>query len=175
MDDAKDMTQTTVLAYLGLGSNLGNRLAFMRGGRDALCALPEVELAQASSVYETAAQGGPEDSPDYLNVVIAVRTSLTPQALLAACQTVETDFGRVRTGQWMPRTLDIDLLLYDEQVVEETDLQVPHPRLHERCFVLVPFAEIAPQVWHPLRHASIAELLKHCAADQTVRLLRPTW
>ncbi len=169
------MSSIMVLAYLGLGSNLGNRLAFMRGGRDALCAHPDIELVQTSGVYETAPQGGPEDSPDYLTAVVAVHTSLSPQALLGACQAVEAEFGRVRSGVWMPRTLDIDLLLYDELVVDEETLQLPHPRLHERRFVLAPFSEIAAQAWHPLRHASIAELLKLCAADQPVRLLRPTW
>lgn len=169
------MSSITVLAYLGLGSNLGNRLAFMRGGRDALCAHPDIELVQTSGVYETAPQGGPEDSPDYLNAVIAVHTRLSPQELLRACQAVEAEFGRVRSGKWIPRTLDIDLLLYDELVVDEETLQLPHPRLHERRFVLAPFSEIAAQAWHPLRHASVAELLKLCAADQPVRLLRPTW
>ena len=163
------------LAYLGLGSNLGNRLAFLRGGRDALCSHPEIALANSSGVYETEAQGGPEDSPPYLNAVLAVRTTLSPHELLAACRAVEEDFGRVRHGTWTPRTLDIDLLTYESQIIAEEELQVPHPRLHERPFVLIPFAEIAPEIVHPQQLATIAELLGNCADRKAVELLRSTW
>lgn len=163
------------LAYLGLGSNLGNRLAFLRGGRDALCSHQGIELAQASGVYETEAQGGPQDSPPYLNAVLAVRTTLSPHELLAACRSVEEDFGRVRHGVWTPRTLDIDLLIYEEQIIDDEELQVPHPRLHERPFVLIPFAEIAPEIIPPLQLATIAELLGKCAGDKAVGLMRSSW
>jgi 2-amino-4-hydroxy-6-hydroxymethyldihydropteridine diphosphokinase len=163
------------LAYLGLGSNLGNRLAFMRGGRDAICSRSGVVLEASSGVYETEAQGGPQDSPDYLNAVLAVRTTLAPQELLDACRAVEDDFGRVRHGKWTPRTLDIDLLMYDAQIIAEEHLQVPHPCLHERRFVLVPFAEIAPETVHPLRLETIGRLADQCAGSGAVRLLRSTW
>jgi len=165
----------TALAYLGLGSNLGNRLAFLRGGREALCTHAAIELADSSGVYETEAQGGPEDSPPYLNAVLAVRTTLTPHELLAVCRAVEEDFGRVRHGTWTPRTLDIDLLMYEAQIIDDEQLQVPHPRLHERLFVLIPFAEIAPETVHPQQQASIAELLEKGAGDKAVELMRSTW
>jgi 2-amino-4-hydroxy-6-hydroxymethyldihydropteridine diphosphokinase len=163
------------IAYLGLGSNLGNRLAFMRGGRNALCARPEIELEGSSGVYETEPQGGAPDSPTFLNAVLAVRTSLSPRNLLKACLAVEDEFGRVRTGEWTPRTLDIDVLLYDDRIVDGEDLQIPHPRLHERLFVLVPLAEITPNCLHPQLHETISALTKNCAAGKAVELLRATW
>lgn len=163
------------IAYLGVGSNLGNRLAFMRGGRDALCAHPEIVLEASSGVYETEPHGGPPDSPTFLNAVLAVRTSLSPAELLDACRAVEDEFGRVRPGDWMPRTLDIDVLLYDDRIVDEADLQIPHPRLHERLFVLVPLAEIAPDCLHPQRHETISDLIAKCVGGKAVELLRATW
>lgn len=163
------------LAYLGLGSNLGNRLAFMRGGRDAICAWAGVEFEAASGVYETEPQGGPPDSPEYLNAVLAVRTTLSPRDLFNACRAVEDDFGRVRQGRWAPRTLDIDLLMYDALIVHEEDLQIPHPRLHERLFVLVPFVEIAPEIVHPQKLAPLSELIRDCSGNRDVRLLRANW
>ncbi|HSO10197.1 MAG TPA: 2-amino-4-hydroxy-6-hydroxymethyldihydropteridine diphosphokinase, partial [Desulfoprunum sp.] len=120
-----------VIAYLGLGSNLGNRLAFLRGGRDSLTSRFDIVLLRASGVFETEAVGGPPDNPPFLNAVLEIETSLSPRDLLAACQAVEDEFGRTRPMEWAPRTLDIDLLMYGEATISETDLQVPHPRLHE--------------------------------------------
>ena len=131
-------------AYLGLGSNLGNRLAFLRGGRDTLTSRFDITLIDSSGIYETAAVGGPADSPPYLNAVLQIETPLSPRNLLAACLTVEDGFGRTRPMAWAPRTLDIDLLLYGETMIDEPDLRIPHPRLQERAFVLAPLSEIAP-------------------------------
>jgi 2-amino-4-hydroxy-6-hydroxymethyldihydropteridine diphosphokinase len=164
-----------VLAYLGVGSNLGNRLAFMRGGRDFLCAKAGIELEGASAVYETEPQGGPADSPLFLNAVLAVRTSLSPRELLEACRAVEDEFGRVRSGTCMPRTLDIDILLYDDRIVDEEDLQIPHPRLHERLFVMIPLYEIAPDCLHPQLHETIGDLIRQFDGGKAVELLRSTW
>ena len=97
-------------AYLGLGSNLGNRMAFLRGGRDALISKPGIDFVKASGVYETEAVGGPPDNPLFLNSVLEIKTSLSPQELLQACLAVEDDFGRSRPVRWAPRTLDIDIL-----------------------------------------------------------------
>lgn len=164
-----------VLAYLGVGSNLGNRLAFMRGGRDFLCAKAGIELEAASAVYETEPQGGPADSPLFLNAVLAVRTSLSPRELLEACRAVEDEFGRVRSGTCLPRTLDIDILLYDDRIVDEEDLQIPHPRLHERLFVMIPLYEIAPDCLHPRLHETIGDLIRQFDGGEAVELLRSTW
>ena len=162
-------------AYLGLGSNLGNRLAFLRGGRDALLNQTEIVLIQASGVYETEAIGGPTDNPHFLNTVLQIQTSLEPLQLLEACLQVENAFGRSRPARWAPRTLDIDVLFYDNQVLCEEHLTVPHPRLQERAFVLVPLLEIAPDLKHPLLDQTIAELAAVSAGVAEIVPLRTIW
>ena len=97
-------------AYLGLGSNLGNRMAFLRSGRDALVDLSEIVLIRAAGVYETEAVGGPPENPLFLNTALQIETTLEPQQLLAACLAIEDEFGRSRPVRWAPRTLDIDIL-----------------------------------------------------------------
>lgn len=164
-----------VIAYLGLGSNLGNRLAFLRGGRDSLLNRFDIVLLRASGVYETAAVGGPADSPPFFNAVLEVETSLSARELIAACLTVEEEFGRTRPSAWAPRTLDVDLLLFGETVVNETDLQIPHPRLHERGFVLAPLGELVPDLLHPLLHKTIRTLTNELPPGATPAPLRATW
>lgn len=162
-------------AFLGLGSNLGNRLAFLRGGRDMLLANPEVELLQASGVYQTPAIGGPDRNPLFLNAVLEIATSLPPRQLLTVCQQTEDEFGRTRPVRWAPRTLDIDILLYADQIVAEPDLEIPHPRLHERSFVLVPLAEIAADLTCPLRCHSMSVLASRLLPASGVTLFRSAW
>ena len=162
-------------AYLGLGSNLGNRLAFLRGGRDALVNRPEIQLIKASAVYETEAIGGPPDNPRFLNAVLQVETSLDPYQLLAACLAIEDEFGRSRPVRWAPRTLDIDILFYADQVICEERLTLPHPRLPGRAFVLAPLVEIAPDLRHPLLDRTISELAAGSAGVAELVPLRTTW
>ena len=162
-------------AYLGLGSNLGNRLAFLRGARDALINRPELELIQASAVYETEAVGGPPDNPPFLNAVLQVRTSLTPRQLLATCLEIEDEFGRSRPVRWAPRTIDIDILLFADQIISEEDLMIPHPRLQERAFVLAPLIEIAPDLKHPLLEQSITALASGSSGVAELVPLRTNW
>ncbi|HEX7247289.1 MAG TPA: 2-amino-4-hydroxy-6-hydroxymethyldihydropteridine diphosphokinase [Actinomycetota bacterium] len=134
------MTET---AYLGLGSNMGDRLASLQQAVDLLGEEAGIELARCSRVWETDPVGGPEQ-PDFLNVVVRAEVRLTPLDLLAACQRVEAALGRVRDVRWGPRTIDVDVLLIDARAIDEPALVVPHPRMHERAFVLMPLLELEP-------------------------------
>jgi 2-amino-4-hydroxy-6-hydroxymethyldihydropteridine diphosphokinase len=136
-----------VRAYLGLGSNLGDRSENLRRAVALLGARDGVAVVRTSSVYETAPVG--PSQPDFLNAVAEVDTTLSPRDLLEACLGVEEEMGRVRRERWGPRVIDVDLLLYGDERVDEPDLVVPHPRMHERAFVLVPLAELAPDVVLP--------------------------
>jgi 2-amino-4-hydroxy-6-hydroxymethyldihydropteridine diphosphokinase len=128
-------------AFLALGSNLGDRRANLR---QAVASLPDV--VAVSPVYETDPVGGPEGQGAYLNLVVELDTALTPRGLLEVAQQAEAAARRVRTERWGPRTLDVDVLLVGDLVIDEPDLQVPHPRMWERAFVLVPLADLAPDL-----------------------------
>jgi 2-amino-4-hydroxy-6-hydroxymethyldihydropteridine diphosphokinase len=130
-------------AYLGIGSNLGERLAYLQLAVDELAAADGVTVVGVSSVYETAPVGGPEQ-PDYLNAVVAVDTFLTAHELLRVAQGIEAEADRVRTVRWGPRTLDVDVLLFGDEHIDDPDLVVPHPRMTERAFVVVPLADLDP-------------------------------
>ena len=127
-------------AYLALGSNLGDRLERLREAVRLLEEIGGVDVVRSSRVYETDPVGPPQ--PAYLNAVIEVETSRSPVELLEACRAVEDALGRIRGERWGPRTIDVDVLTFDEQTVDEPDLQIPHPRMHERGFVLVPLGEL---------------------------------
>ncbi len=129
-----------VVAYLALGSNVGDRAETLQRAVDLLDAADGIEVRRASSVYETAPVGPPQ--PDFLNAVVRIETTLQPQALLDTALSIERDLGRVRHERWGPRTIDIDVLTYDALEIDEPDLRVPHPRMHERAFVLVPLGEL---------------------------------
>lgn len=139
-----------VIAFVGLGGNLGDAVATLRSAVQALADLPQTRLLQASSLYRTPAWGL-QQQPDFINGVAMLDTQLDPRALLEALLGVERDFGRDREAgsRWGPRTLDLDLLLYGNAVIGEPGLQVPHPHLHERAFALVPLLEIAPDILIP--------------------------
>jgi 2-amino-4-hydroxy-6-hydroxymethyldihydropteridine diphosphokinase len=130
----------TVRAYLGIGSNLGDRLAYLQAAVDGLAATDGVEVVAVSAVYETDPIG--PEQPDYLNAVVAVDTTLDPHALLAVGQHLEAGAERVRGERWGPRTLDVDVLWYGDELIDEPDLVVPHPRWKERDFVLAPLADL---------------------------------
>ena len=127
-------------AFLGLGSNLGDRWALLRAAVDALDG-----VVATSPVYETDPVGGPEQGR-YLNVVVELDTPLDARGLLDECRRLEAAAGRVRTVRWGPRTLDVDVLWVDGEIVDDPDLQVPHPRMWERRFVLAPLADLAPDL-----------------------------
>jgi 2-amino-4-hydroxy-6-hydroxymethyldihydropteridine diphosphokinase len=130
--------------YLGLGSNLGDRLAHLQLAVDGLVSTSGLAVVAVSPVYETTPVGGPPQ-PAYLNAVVAVDTTRSPRQLLEVAQQLESKAGRVRHERWGPRTLDVDVLLVDGERSDEPDLIVPHPRMTERAFVLVPLADLAPE------------------------------
>ncbi|HEX6254837.1 MAG TPA: 2-amino-4-hydroxy-6-hydroxymethyldihydropteridine diphosphokinase [Euzebyales bacterium] len=132
-----------VFAFLGLGSNMGDRLSNLQGAVDRLHAARGLRVDEVSAVYETAPVGGPAQD-DFLNMAVRVATTRSARGLLRACQRVERQAGRVRDVRWGPRTLDVDILLYDDRVLATRRLTVPHPRLVERPFALVPLIEVAP-------------------------------
>jgi 2-amino-4-hydroxy-6-hydroxymethyldihydropteridine diphosphokinase len=130
-----------VRAFLGLGSNLGERREYLKAAVDSLGPM----VTGVSPVYETAAVGGPDQGP-FLNLVVEVDTDLSPDELLALCHRLERDAERVRTVRWGPRTLDVDIVLIEGRTVDQPDLQVPHPRMAERRFVMAPLADLAPDL-----------------------------
>ena len=132
-------------AYLGLGANLGDRAAALQTAVDGLAAISGVVVVAVSGVYETEPVGGPAQ-PDYLNAVVALDTELAPRDLLGVARRLEQAARRVRGQRFGPRTLDVDVLLVDQLAVDEVDLVVPHPRMWERDFVLVPLADVAPEL-----------------------------
>ena len=129
--------------FLGLGSNLGDRHAMLREACGLLAELPRTSVTRSSGLYKTAPVGGPEQD-DYLNQVVEIRTALSPRRLLEAIGRIEVVLGRERLVRWGPRSIDVDILWYDGSSVAEADLEVPHPRMQERRFVLEPLAELAP-------------------------------
>lgn len=159
-------------AYVGIGSNQDDPLAQIRRAFQALNAIPTSRCVAQSPLYRTAPVGGPPDQPDYLNAVAAVDTTLAPKELLAALQAIETAQGRVRTVRWGARTLDLDLLLYGQITQDDPQLTLPHPRMHERAFVLHPLRDIAPNLTLPGR-GRLDECLAKCPPFSVIRLDRP--
>jgi 2-amino-4-hydroxy-6-hydroxymethyldihydropteridine diphosphokinase len=149
-----------VTAYIALGSNLGDRSAYLDQALRLLREQPSVHVGRISSYHETEPVGGPPGQGPYLNAAAEIQTGLSPHELLRILMDVENRLGRVRQERFGPRTIDLDLLLYDNLILAEPDLTVPHPRLHERLFVLEPLAEIAPQALHPGLGQTALDLLR---------------
>ena len=144
---------------IALGSNRGNSLDILERSLNVLDLIPGIALQTVSSWYQTKPVGTPQPQPDYLNGCALLSAEQTPEELLAILQATEIQFGRTKKGTLQPRTLDLDLLLYEDAIVNTPDLTIPHPRLNERAFVLVPLAEIAPDWIEPKSGIKIAQLL----------------
>ena len=164
---AMDKGNLATKAFIGLGANLGDREAQVRRAFATLAELPGTSLLAASSLYRSAPVGVGAQ-PDFINAVAAIQTQLAPRALLEALLAAERRFGRRREFPGAPRTLDLDLLLYGDRVIAEPGLIVPHPRMHERAFVLAPLAEIAPDIAIPGK-GSAGTLLRACADQKVVK------
>ncbi len=150
--------RTPVIAYLGLGANLGDPEAQLQEALERLSNSEEVEVSRVSTFFRNPPLG-PENQPWYVNAVARVRTRLGPEELLRLLQQIETTMGRVRNERWGPRVIDLDLLLYNGEMIFSPNLVVPHPEMHRRAFVLAPLAEIAPRAWHPVLAKSAEDLL----------------
>lgn len=142
--------------YIALGTNLGERLANLRAAIRTMP--PDVNVIEESPVYETPPWGY-EDQPAFLNMVIKAETNLQPESLLAYLKQIEAELGREKSVRWGPRLIDLDILFYDDLVLNSPPLVIPHPRLHERAFVLVPLADVAPELVHPVFQQKISEFL----------------
>lgn len=158
----------TEVVYIGLGSNLADPLDQLQRAALALSNLPDTTLTTLSSWYQSPPMG-PQDQPDYLNGVAQLNTTLTPTQLLQALQAIEQDHQRVRERHWGPRTLDLDILLYGDQVIDLPELKIPHPGMYQRNFVLLPLAEINPQLQFP-DGSILAMRLENCPSEGIVRL-----
>ncbi len=146
-------------AYIGLGSNMGDRRANIEHALRMMDNSVGIEVKKVSTLIETEPVGGPKQGR-YLNGAAAVATSLEPDELLKRLQDIETQLGRTRQIRWGPRTIDLDILLYGETIITKENLKIPHPELHKRDFVLVPLREIAPEAQHPVLGKCVSELTR---------------
>jgi len=156
-------------AYIGLGSNLDQPVEQLDSARRAVAELADVEVIVCSPFYASSPVG-PQDQPDYVNAVMSIDTRLSAQDLLAKLQEIENAHGRVRTVRWGARTLDLDLLLYDQQIIREPNLIVPHPEMPNRAFVLYPLADIAGGDLPIPGYGCLSDLLAQCPADGLWRM-----
>ena len=150
-----------VTAYIALGANLGDRARNIRQALAQLTETPDVTVTNISSMLENPAIGGPPDAPPFINAAAEVKTTLGSHALLHRLLEIEKTLGRVRRERWEPRPIDIDLVLFGDQIISSQELVVPHPLMHERRFVLQPLAEIAPEAVHPVLQMTISGLLEN--------------
>jgi len=160
--------------YVGLGSNEGDRESHLVAALSALSHIDAVAVLACSSLFDSAPVGPPQ--PRFLNAVVALECCLPPLRLLTILKRIEEDLGRRRDGtRWGPRPIDLDILVWDGEVVAEPNLQVPHLELHKRRFALEPLAEIAPELQHPVLGVTVKEMLSHLAPQDVRRLMATQW
>jgi 2-amino-4-hydroxy-6-hydroxymethyldihydropteridine diphosphokinase len=161
-------------AYIGIGSNLGDRKANHREAVSRMGELPTSQVARASSLYESEPHG--DAKTWFVNSVVELKTDLLPADLLKRLKAIETTMGRkrVKGKRWGSRVIDLDILLYDQETIQSRNLKVPHPRMHTRRFVLLPLCELAPHLSHPTLGNTISQLLATCEDAKKVVLLPPT-
>ncbi|MGE7782018.1 2-amino-4-hydroxy-6-hydroxymethyldihydropteridine diphosphokinase [Peribacillus sp. NPDC097264] len=157
------------ISYLSIGSNMGESFDTFQRAFQLLSEDPHIKLVSCSSLYETDPVGY-TDQDCFLNAVIKVETDLTPEDLLRACMQVERKLGRKRNVRWGPRTLDLDILLYNHENVETEILSIPHPRMHERAFVIIPLMELESDIILPKMNTSLSDLLEKIPDKEGVRL-----
>lgn len=155
--------------YLSLGSNMGDRVAYLQQALTALSQLPKTQLIKTSSFYQTAPWGN-LNQDDFINAVCQLETHLEPLDLLKACQRIEKDLNRVRKEHWGPRTIDIDILLYGQEVYESQTLTIPHPYMTQRAFVLVPLFELAGDIALPNQNMTVCEALSQLSSQEIVKM-----
>lgn len=154
-------------AYIALGSNMGDREAYMRHGVEALSHSKDFRVKAVSRFFETKPYGMKEQA-NFLNGCMIAETLLTPEELLAFLQGVERSVNRVREGKWGPRTLDLDIIFYDQLIIDSLNLKIPHMDMHNRDFVLVPLQQIAPNYYHPVLHKTIQMLVSELSEGKTI-------
>ena len=155
------------LAYIGFGSNIGDRITYIQNSLHSLSEVEGISLKTVSSIYKTEPVGNVEQD-DFLNGVVSLETTLTPHTLLYTLKDIEISIGRQHRNRWGPREIDMDLIIYDDLCLQTPDLTIPHPEMHLRRFVLAPLAEIIPNLTHPVLNKSILSLLHSLKDDKSV-------
>ena len=160
--------------YVGIGSNLGDREFLIRKAVESLRQLPQTNVSGVSSLYDTEPVGETEQPP-FLNAVAWIETELSPRELLWQMLLIEKRMGRVRSKRWGPRSIDLDLLFYDDELIDEPDLQIPHPEAHRRAFVLYPLLELDPNFRHPVTGETVRRMIQKLPPNPPVRKLGRFW
>ncbi|HEM5303455.1 TPA: 2-amino-4-hydroxy-6-hydroxymethyldihydropteridine diphosphokinase [Streptococcus suis] len=159
------------IAYLSIGGNMGDRLAYLKAALEALDRHPDCRLGFVSPIYETPAWGK-TDQADFLNLACQVYTDLSAQDFLSVCQNIEQELDRVRIEKWGQRTIDLDIIFWDEEKIQEENLIVPHPYAHERAFVLKPLTEIASDYRHPILKKVVSDLLAELGEQKDIKIFK---